>query len=423
LSVVSPQTAASAQYLFSQWSDGTTSTTDHVTAPSSAAVYNASFTQATPGLYSPATGSTLSSTSATFQWYGYPGATAFWLDVGRENGGDEYYQSGSLSNSTFSQAVSSLPNDGSTVVATWYYLLNGTWTATYYSYTASGGSSSKGVITSPAPGSIFTGSSATFVWSAGSGASAYWIDVGSVAGGDQYYQSGNLGNVLTKTVNGLPTNGSPVYVTLYSLVNGSWLSNVYMYTGYSLAAAGGVLTTPAPGSVLASETVTFEWTAGAGASAYWLDVGNVAGGDQYYQSGNLGGALSTTVSGLPTDGSTIYATLYSLIGSQWTANAYSYTALSASGGLAAIQTPVPGSTLSGTAATFTWSADANATAYWLDVGTEAGGDEYSQSGNLGNVLTTTVNNLPADGSTIYATLYSYVGGQWLSNPVTYVSGP
>jgi hypothetical protein len=423
LSVVSTETVGGGQYLFNQWSDGTTGTTDSVTAPSTAAVYNASFTQATPGLYNPAKGSTFAGTSATFQWYGFPGATAYWLDVGKENGGDEYYQSGSVSNGTFSQAVNSLPNDGSAVVATWYYLLNGAWTATYYSYTASGGSSSKGVITSPAPGSTFTGSSATFVWSAGSDASAYWIDVGNVAGGDQYYQSGNLGNVLTKTVSGLPTNGSTVYVTLYSLVNGSWLNNVYMYTAYSLAAAGGTLTTPMPGSVLTSGTVTFDWTAGAGASAYWLDVGNVAGGDQYYQSGNLGGALTTTVSGLPTDGSTIYATLYSLIGGQWTSNAYSYTALNATGGLATIQTPTPGTTLSGTAATFTWSTDSNATAYWLDIGTEAGGDEYYQSGNLGNVTTTSVNNLPANGSTIYATLYSYVGGQWLSNSVTYVSGP
>ena len=153
----------------------------------------------------------------------------------------------------------------------------------------------------------------------------------------------------------------------------------------------------------------------------WGDI--TAGGDQYYQSGNLGGALTTTVSGLPTDGSTIYATLYSLIGGQWTSNAYSYTALNATGGLATIQTPTPGTTLSGTAATFTWSTDSNATAYWLDIGTEAGGDEYYQSGNLGNVTTTSVNNLPANGSTIYATLYSYVGGQWLSNSVTYVSGP
>jgi hypothetical protein len=377
----------------------------------------------TVGIYNPLSGASLSNTgSTTFKWYPVAGAQ-YWLDIGSTQGGDQYFQSGNLG-TVLSYAVPNnrLPANGSTVWARLWYLQNGSWNFADSSYAAFG-AGAKGVMQTPIPGSTFGGTSATFTWSAGSGASAYWIDVGNVAGGDQYYQSGNLGNVLTTTVNGLPSNGSTVYVTLYSLVSGTWLSNVYTYTAYSLGSAAGVLTTPTPGSVLTSGTVTFGWTAGAGASAYWLDVGNVAGGDQYYQSGNLGGALSTTVSGLPTDGSTIYATLYSLIGGQWTANAYSYTALNATGGLATIQTPIPGSTLSGTAATFTWSADGNATAYWLDVGTEAGGDEYYQSGNLGNVLTTTVNNLPANGSTIYATLYSYVGGQWLSNPVTYVSGP
>ena len=90
---------------------------------------------------------------------------------------------------------------------------------------------------------------------------------------DRYYQSGNLGNVLTTSVSGLPTNGDTVYVTLYSLVAGQWLSNAYTYAGYSLASAGGVLTTPTPDSAFTSTTVTFDWTAGAGASAYWLDVG------------------------------------------------------------------------------------------------------------------------------------------------------
>jgi hypothetical protein len=377
----------------------------------------------TVGIYSPLSGASLSNTgSTTFKWYPVAGAQ-YWLDIGSSEGGDQYYQSGNLGTVlSFAVPNNRLPVNGSTVWARLWYLQNGSWNFADSSYSAFG-AGAKGVMQTPAPGSTFGGSSVTFTWSAGTGASAYWIDIGNVAGGDQYYQSGNLGNVLTTTVNGLPSDGSTVYVTLYSLVSGTWLNNVYSYTAYSLASAAGVLTSPTPGSVLTSSTVTFGWTAGAGASAYWLDVGNVAGGDQYYQSGNLGGALTTAVSGLPTDGSTIYATLYSLIGGQWTANAYSYTALSASGGLAAIQTPVPGSTLSGTAATFTWSVDANATAYWLDVGMEAGGDEYYQSGNLGNVTTTTVNNLPANGSTIYATLYSYVGGQWLSNPVTYVSGP
>jgi hypothetical protein len=45
------------------------------------------------------------------------------------------------------------------------------------------------------------------------------------------------------------------------------------------------------------------------------------------------------------------------------------------------------------------SAGTGATAYWLDIGTSPGGNTYYQSGNLGNVLSTTVSSLPADGKT------------------------
>jgi len=379
---------------------------------------------ATPGIYSPVNDSTLTGTSATFQWHAYTGATAYWLDVGSTAGGNNYYSSGSLSTSTFSETVTTLPSNGSTVYATWYYLLNGSWVPTGYTYTAFGGASSRGVITSPVPSSTLTGSSVTFTWTAGSGATAYWIDVGSTSGGNNYYSSGNLGNVLTKTVNGLPTNGSPVYVTLYSLVSGQWLGNAYTYTASSLAAAQGVLTTPPPNSTLTSSTVTFDWTAGSpGPYSYWLDIGNSAGGNNYYSSGNLGNVTTTTVSGLPTNGSTIYVTLYTLISGSWVGNAYTYTALNSSSGLAAMQMPQPGMTLSGTTVTFTWSSDSSATAYWVDIGNSAGGNSIYSSGNLGTATTTTVYTLPANGSTIYVSLHSYVGGQWLNNPVTYTSGP
>jgi hypothetical protein len=286
--------------------------------------YNIPAPAHSPGIYVPVNNSVLTGTSATFQWYGYPGATAYWLDVGKEQGGNEYYQSGSLSSSTYSQTVNSLPLDGSTVWARWYYMLSGTWQHTDCSYTAFGGGSGKGVITSPAPSSTLSGSSVTFTWSAGTGASAYWLDVGNVAGGNEYSQSGNLGNVLTTTVNGLPNSGSTVYVTLYSLVGGQWLSNAYTYTAFSGSAGKGVITSPTPGSTLSGSSVTFNWMAGTGANAYWLDVGNVAGGNQYSQSGNLGNVLTTTVYSLPADGSTIYVTLYSLVGGQWLSNAYTY---------------------------------------------------------------------------------------------------
>jgi hypothetical protein len=372
---------------------------------------------------SPVNTTTLTGPSATFTWRASAVATAYWIDAGSVAGGNQYYQSGSMPTTTLSATVNSLPTDGSIVYVTLYSLIGGQWMSNAYTYTAYNNASTKGVVTSPAPNSMLSWTSVPFTWSAGTGATAYWIDAGTVAGGNQYYQSGNLGNVLGTTVSGLPSNGSTVFVTLYTFVGGQWLSNAYTYTAFNAAAAGGVIQTPVPASTLTSGTVTFTWSAGAGATAYWLDAGSSAGGNQYYQSGNLGNTLTTTVSGLPTDGSMVFVTLYSFIGGTWTGNAYTYTAFSATGGLAVIQTPIPGSMLSGTSATFTWSADPSATAYWLDIGNVAGGNQFYQSGNLGNVTTTNVFSLPADGSMIFTTLYSFVGGQWLSTSATYMSNP
>jgi hypothetical protein len=70
--------------------------------------------------------------------------------------------------------------------------------------------------------------------------------------------------------------------------------------------------------------------------------------------------LTTTVNGLPTNGSTVSVTLYSLIGGVWSGYAYTYRAFNAATGLAVMQTPTPGATLSGNAATFNWSAGTGA---------------------------------------------------------------
>ena len=147
-----------------------------------------------------------------------------------------------------------------------------------------------------------------------------------------------------------------------------------------------VLTTPTPGSTLSGSSVTFDWTAGAGASAYWLDVGSTAGGNQYYQSGNLGNVLTTTVNGLPTNGSTIYVTLYSLIGGLWSGNGYTYTALNATAGLASHADADSGLDADReTQRRSPGASDANASGYWVDIGSTAGGNDIYQSGNLGTL--------------------------------------
>ncbi len=357
-------------------------------------------------MISPAPNSTFNGTTVTFTWIAGAGSSAYWVDAGSSPGGNNYEQSGNLGNVT-SFAVNSLPSDGSQVYVTLWSLVNGQWLYNEYTYTAYNSGSIKGVITSPTPGSTLSGSSQLFTWNAGTQSTAYWIDAGSTQGGNQYFQSGNLGNVTSYTVTGLPTDGSPVYITLFSLANGQWVYNEYQYAASTL---------PGP-------TVTFNWSAGSQSTAYWLDLGNVPGGNQYLQSGNLGNVLTTTVNGLPTDGSTVYASLYSLVNGQWLANSYTYIAFNQASQLGLMQTPTPGSTLSGNTVTFTWSAGTGASAYWLDMGSSPGGNQYYQSGNLGNVLSTTVNTLPADGSQIYVTLWSLVNGQWLNNQYTYTSGP
>jgi hypothetical protein len=339
--------------------------------------------------------------------------------VGNVAGGNQYEQSGNLGN-VFTKAVNGLPVDGSTVYVTLYSLVGGVWLSNAYTYTAFGGSSSKGVLTTPPPSSTLSGASVTFDWTAGTSATAYWLDVGNVAGGNQYEQSGNLGNVFTKTVNGLPVDGSTIYVTLYSLVGGVWLSNAYTYTAFGGSSGKGVMTTPTPGSILTANSVKFNWSAGTSATAYWLDVGNVAGGNQWYQSGNLGNVLTTTAPNLPADGSTLYATLFSLVGGVWVSNAYTYTAAQG----AVMTAPVPGTTLSGANATFQWSAGTGYTSYNLTVGTTYGGSDIYTSGSITTPpLQAPVTTLPANGSTIYVTLYSVNGGQTVQNYYSYVSGP
>lgn len=108
----------------------------------------------------------------------------------------------------------------------------------------------------------------------------------------------------------------------------------------------GILYCPAPGSTLSSSSVTFRWTQGTSATAYWLLIGDDngigpsptpapgpcgndpsrAGGSNIFSSGQTGG-LAWNVTNLPTDGRRLYVRLLSKIGGVWSSpQDYVYTA-------------------------------------------------------------------------------------------------
>jgi hypothetical protein len=270
----------------------------------------------------PPPGSTLASSTVTFEWNTGAGVSEYWLEIGTSPGGGQIYSHSQGTN--LSVMVSGLPTNGSTVYVRLWSRINTVWEFNDYIYTATSSGGVKAQITRPAPGSILASSTVTFAWNTGMGVSEYWLEVGTTPGGNQIYNQ-SQGTNLSVTVSGLPTNGSTVYVRLWSRINGAWQFNDYAYTATSGAKAQ--ITRPAPGSTLASSTVTFVWNTGTGVSEYWLEVGTSPGGSQIY-SQSQGTNLSVTVSGLPTNGSTVYVRLWSRINGVWEFNDYTYTATS-----------------------------------------------------------------------------------------------
>ena len=85
------------------------------------------------------------------------------------------------------------------------------------------------VLVAPSPGSTLSGGSATFSWTAGTGADGYWLDVGPTAGSAAFSAGFLVG--LSKVVTGLPQNGSTIHVRLWTRIAGVWQTPIdYSYT-------------------------------------------------------------------------------------------------------------------------------------------------------------------------------------------------
>jgi hypothetical protein len=181
------------------------------------------------------------------------------------------------------------------------------------------------------------------------------------------------------------------------------------------------VTSPVPNSELPGDSATFEWTAsGAAVSQWWLYIGTSEGERDLYNSGSLGASLSTTVAGLPVDGSQLFVRLWYMIGGEWQSQDFQYTARTP--GTPTITSPEPGAELSGTTVTFQWTDNgAPVTEWWLYVGTSSGEDDLYNSGSLGTGRLATVGGLPADESQVFVRLWFMLRGEWQSEDFVYTA--
>jgi YVTN family beta-propeller protein len=292
------------------------------------------------------------------------------------------------------------------------------------------GPAAKSEITSPAPGSTLSGDSVTLTWSAGSQVLDRYLAVGSSPGSGDLF-SGYVSSATSRTVTGLPTDGRTIYVQLSSWIAGGWQAATATYT--ASGSGGGTpptptassITSPSPGATLSGPTETFTWDAGSGVTERYLSIGSSAGSGDLY-SAYAGGTTSRTVSGLPTDGRTIYVQLSSWLNGSWVTKTYTYTASGTGSGPppsptpSTITSPAAGSMLTSTTVTFSWTQGSGVTERYLTVGTSPGASDV-YAGYQGAATSRTVSGLPSDGRTVYVQLSSWIGGGWQGQTYSYTS--
>jgi hypothetical protein len=360
-------------------------------------------------LISPTPGSTIGGTKLIFTWTAGFGVTHYNLYIGTSGPGSSNLYASGVTMAT-SATVPSLPARGVTAYARLFSYIGRAWQYTDYTYTESG---APAALTSPTPGTTLSGSTVTFAWSAGYGASGYTLWLGSTAvGSDNLYNSG-LTTATSATVTSLPASGVTVYARLFSVIGG-----VAQYIDYTYTEAGtpATMTSPAPGSTLGTSNVTFTWTPGYGVTQYSLYLGlSGPGSSSLYTSGWVT-TTSTTVTSLPAKGATVYARLYSMVEG---AVQYIDCTYTESGAPAALSSPTPGSTLSGSGVTFTWSAGYGASGYTLWLGSKGvGSDDLYNSGQQ-TATSAKVTGLPTNGKTIYARLFTTLNGVQVYVDYTY----
>jgi phosphodiesterase/alkaline phosphatase D-like protein len=228
-------------------------------------------------LSAPADRVVLKSATVTFDWNAIPQAAEYRLSIGSSPGGNDLYDASE--GTALTQDVT-VPTDGRELFVTLATSLNGQWQASHNTLFAAGNAGAGDVVPfsalddappSPQPSSSATrpaspssassgdtasgqpamagisptpapipaeltspgtqkplaGGTITFTWGAGVGAGQYWLSVGTTVIATDIY-SATQGTSLQATVP-VPADGSPLYVTLRSLINGQWQSNQYLY--------------------------------------------------------------------------------------------------------------------------------------------------------------------------------------------------
>jgi hypothetical protein len=235
--------------------------------------------------------------------------------------------------------------------------------------------------------------------------------LGSSLGLKDFADSGGLSGTAYTPAN-LP-GGTTIYARLWTKLAGVWRYNDYTFTTAEIKAT---LTYPAHGATNADLTQPVRWTTVSGAQAYYLYIGTTPGAKDLVNSGET---LQTSyvVGSLPS-GQTVHVRLWTKFAGVWRASDSTFTAASMT---ATLTSPAQGATGVVAPHVFQWTTVPGSPIYYLYVGTVIGAKNVVNTGEL-TQTSYAVAAVPS-ATTLYARMWTKIGGVWRYQDTTFGTAP
>jgi len=238
-------------------------------------------------------------------WNAIPKADAYYLDIGTTLGAKDVIDSQGLHTTSF--PIAFIPS-GRPLYARLWTSVDGRWRYTDSTFTAA---PIQPTFVFPTDGAIGIDGSHPFQWTSPAHASAQQLLVGTVPGGSDIFDSGQMMSTSV-VVPGLAATGT-LYARVRSLTSSGWISSDVAFTLAPNVAAASMLA-PADGETAFDSATPFTWSAVPLARAYRLRIGTTPGASDVHDSGEIG-ITRRFVSRLPLG--LLYGRLDTKLAGQW----------------------------------------------------------------------------------------------------------
>ena len=359
----------------------------------------------TATLVFPANGATSVDLTQPMQWTSVGGATAYYLYVGTTVGAKDLVNTGEILQTSYLAGSAPI---GQTLYARLWTKSGGVWRFVDSTFSAATSAAPIATLTSPADVAVNVDLSQTIQWTTVAAAQAYYLYMGTTVGAKDVVDSGELHQTsyaATATVGG----GQLVYARLWTKAGDVWRYADSTFTTLPVAK----LTNPLNNAVNVNVASPMTWGSVPNAQAYYLYVGTTFGTKNLIDTGEI--AQTTYPASTLAGNQTVYARLWTKFGGVWRSVDSSFSTAP----IARVTYPADGAQNANLSQAIQWSSVVNVQAYYLYVGTSLGANDIVNSGET-QATSYLAGSVPT-GQTLYARLWTKVGGVWRSADTTFTA--